>query len=121
MPKGYKHIGDGLYVSKKGKIWSAKSKRHIGVGARASINWFGYTIQTAHLIAEIFVPHDKDHNIVHHFDSNPANNSAKNLMWVTEKEHKAAHRALRRVLTEAMHKEHYKKLFYEYWEKELNK
>lgn len=121
MPKGYKHIGDGLHVNKKGKVWSERSQRYIGIGARATVNWFGQTIQTAHLIAEMFVSHEPNQNIVHHFDANPANNSAKNLMWLTIEEHKAAHRALRRVLTEAMHKERYQKMFYKFWEEELNK
>ena len=121
MPKGYKHIGDGLYVNKKGKVWSERSKRHIGIGSRATVQWFGQTIQTAHLIAHIFVPHEENQNIVHHFDNDSSNNSASNLMWLTIKEHKAAHRALKRILAEAMHTEKYKKLFYKYWEEELNK
>lgn len=121
MPKGYKHIGDGLHVSKKGKVWSERSQRHIGIGPRAVVNWYGYTIQVAHLVAGLFVPHSQEQDIVHHFDGNPANNSAKNLMWVTNEEHKAAHRALRKVLTKAMHTDKYKKLFFEYWNEEMNK
>lgn len=121
MPKGYKYIGDELYINKKGKVWSKRSKRHIGVGSRATVQWFGQTIQTAHLIAHMFVPHDKNQNIVHHFDNDSSNNSASNLMWLTIEEHKAAHRALKRVLAKAMHTEKYKKLFYKYWEEELNK
>jgi len=121
MPKGYKSIGDDLFVNKQGKIWSERSQRHIGMGARATVNWFGYTIQAAHLIAQIFVPHTPDQNIVHHFDNDPTNNSANNLMWVTEQEHKAAHRALKRVLAKAMHTEKYKKLFYQYWEEEMKR
>lgn len=121
MPKGYKNIGDDLYVSKQGKVWSSRTNRHIGVGARATINWFGYTIQVAHLVAELFVPRTKEQNIVHHYDCNPANNAASNLMWVTEDEHKAAHRALKRILTKAMHTKKYQKLFEEYWQEELNR
>ena len=120
MPKGYKNIGDDLYVSKQGKVWSERSKRHIGMGARATVNWYGYTIQVAHLVAGLFVPHTEEQNIVHHFDGNPANNSTKNLVWVTEEEHKAAHRALKRVLAKAMHTEKYKKLFFKYFEEEMN-
>lgn len=121
MPKGYKHIGDGLYINKKGKVWSKKSGRHIGEGARATVKWFGQTVQTAHLIAYVFVPRKSGQNIVHHFDNDPTNNSVSNLTWLTIEEHKAAHRALKRVLTKAMHTEKYKKLFYKYWSEELNK
>lgn len=120
MPKGYKHIGDGLYVSKRGRIWSDRSKQFIGKGPRATVNWEGYTIQVAHIVATLFCNREENQTIVHHYDANPANNSAKNLMWVTIEEHKAAHRALKRVLIHTMHTKKGKELFAKYWEEELN-
>lgn len=39
------------------------------------------------LVAENFIPNPENKPQVHHIDENPSNNSIKNLMWVTPKEH----------------------------------
>lgn len=95
MPSGYKNIGDGLFISRTGKVWSERANRHIGEGARAIVNYYGTSVQTAHLVADAFCEHPQGATIVHHIDGNPANNSAKNLMWVTYEEHVKIHAAMR--------------------------
>ena len=95
MPKGYKNIGDGLYINKSGKVYSKRANRHIGVGARATISYYGEIVQVAHIIAENYCERPQGTTIVHHLDANPANNAANNLMWVTVEQHKQIHANMR--------------------------
>lgn len=104
MPTGYKNIGDGLFVSRTGKVWSERANRHIGEGARAIVNYYGTSVQTAHLVADAFCEHPQGATIVHHIDGNPANNSAKNLMWVTYEEHVKIHAAMRKEMMKHLNK-----------------
>lgn len=121
MPKGFKSVGDGLHISKSGKIYSERSNKLIAQGARATVKWFDKTILASHLIAMFFCKHETNQTIVHHYDSDASNNHANNLVWLTEDEHLAAHRALNRVLIDTMHTKDGRKKFEKYFQEELNR
>ena len=104
MPKGYKNIGDGLFVNRGGKVWSERVNRHIGEGPRATVNYYGHSVQVAHLIADTFCSHRAGATIVHHLDGNPANNTASNLIWVTYEEHMKIHQAMRKEMQKHLSK-----------------
>lgn len=100
--KGY----EGLYkvsdiglVKSIDRMTTGSRKRKIhGTFLKASINSAGYlvvclckdgklTMKRVHrLVAEAFLPADKDRLYVNHKDGNPLNNHISNLEWCTQKE-----------------------------------
>lgn len=43
------------------------------------------------LVAESFIPNPNNHEIVHHIDHNPQNNTVENLEWTSTTDHKSLH------------------------------
>lgn len=121
MPKGFKNIGDGLFVNKSGKVWSERSHQFINPKARNKVMYCGDTVIVSRLIAMIYCKREGDRNIVHHFDCNPNNNHANNLIWVNQKEHHAMHRALKKLLIDTMHTQKGIKKFWKYYQEEIEK
>lgn len=53
-----------------------------------------YTDKLVHvLVAEAFIPNPNNYAVVHHLDSNPANNRVENLKWMTHQQHIEEHKA----------------------------
>lgn len=98
MPKGYKNIGDGLYINKGGKIYSERVGRFIAQKPRAVVNYYGTSVAASHIIAMHYCEKPLNATEVHHKDGNPANNAASNLMWVTKEQHKEIHRRMRQAM-----------------------
>lgn len=88
---------NGKYlVSSKGNVKNAKTGRlltqsHYGVdknyrSVNLSINGVGYSLGVHRLVATAFVDNPGIFTEVHHLDSNPTNNNASNLSWVSRLE-----------------------------------
>lgn len=88
---------NGKYlVSSKGNVKNAKTGRlltqsHYGVdknyrSVNLSINGIGYSLGVHRLVATAFVDNPGMFTEVHHLDSDPTNNKASNLSWVSRLE-----------------------------------
>ena len=86
---------EGLYaVTSCGKVWSYKSKRFL----KSSIKKTGYCVVTLckdgakkeclvhRLVAEAYIPNEKNKPQVSHLDETRTNNNINNLCWVDARE-----------------------------------
>ena len=68
-----------------GKILKLKKEKNGYIRIRLSKNGKAITKSLHRIVAETFIPHDKENNVVNHLDNNPSNNMVSNLEWTTYK------------------------------------
>ena len=91
-------IKEGSYfISNKGKVVSFCGNKYkilkpdLSTGyERVKIN--GKNILIHRLVADAFISIPKGKTEVHHKDENPRNNTAENLEWLTQTEHREKHK-----------------------------
>lgn len=69
----------------KGKILKCKKEKNNYIRVRLSKNGKATTKSLHRIVAEAFIPHTIENNIVTHLDNNPSNNIVNNLEWTTYK------------------------------------
>lgn len=65
---------------------SPKSRNYVACKVNLSLNGKNKQVYVSHLVAEAFIPNPDNKPEVDHIDTNPKNNCAWNLRWVTKKE-----------------------------------
>lgn len=86
---------DDLQISNKGGVklyGNILPNNTINTHGSYKYVYFKGKSRTIHrLVAEAFLPHTKEQNIVHHKNFNKTDNSVDNLVWLTEEEHGSIH------------------------------
>lgn len=67
----------------KGKLLKCKREKNNYIRVRLSKDGKATTKSLHRLVAEAFIPHTNENDIVNHIDNNPSNNIASNLEWTT--------------------------------------
>lgn len=101
--KGYEHVKDGYYITKEGKVFSARNKLgkitenikerkqavktggyfNVGLVTKDdSVKWF----RVHRIVATAFCENNDNKPVVNHIDENKQNNNYENLEWVTNSE-----------------------------------
>lgn len=102
----WKPFGNYL-VSNFGRVYSLLKKRMLNPYLIKSSHNYYYRVDLFNegkltryrlhrLVALLFIPNLSEKDEVHHIDCDTLNNRADNLMWVTSKEHRDIHRAIKR-------------------------
>lgn len=117
----YKYeFSNQYFITNKGEIYSSVSGKYLKKDIKSTYYYINLpnrkTNRDEHIYIHSLVAYFFCHNryckmYVHHIDGNPLNNDAKNLIYVTDAEHKKCHSLLRsyKITKNKKYKEKYRK------------